>query len=405
MVLFQPSDLDPDFDVSGATLATLFPKGLPPRQDRPGTGVQCLAVRESPEYIGCYIHKPFGYKIFFDPYEDDIVVANRSSFELLITPSAPSSTDSVVLKSIESDSDMLVAIAPFEQAFLGTRAWVFSQSSPEPRHFQLLIFPRTQVLQLMTLSVRSIAGSKRDTPHNELPAQGKPGYSSAVAGKLYCLGELGDGQKARFHAPDGEEQDNISSRFTLFRMQGVGETGSAAVFKAQHSEYPHQIIVVKAFKRSLEHDAKYRGRSWQREYKVHLDIESDYIREANKRTGKNIHENTDRLFLGTLTDTQCVLRDMARALQYLRRKKILHNDIKPGNILYNGKKATLIDFGLGTHDGAAAYNPSGTPWYIPPEYLRREERKAPSNVWALGVVMLYLLRQVALPDTGIDVPH
>lgn len=112
---------------------------------------------------------------------------------------------------------------------------------------------------------------------------------------------------------------------------------------------------------------------------------------------------TDKKFRGSIEDARCIMYDMARALRYLRSQKILHNDIKPGNILFNGTKAILIDFGLATWDSSSACS-GGTPWYVPPEYLGSLQRKAPSDVWALGVVMLYALRQIKLPDTGRDVP-
>lgn len=115
------------------------------------------------------------------------------------------------------------------------------------------------------------------------------------------------------------------------------------------------------------------------------------------------NRKTDRKFRGTPAQAQCILYDIARALQYLRREKILHNDIKPPNILFNGKKAVLIDFGIGTFDGSRASN-GGTPWYVAPEYSNIHERKAPSDIWALGIVMLFALRRIGLPDTGVDVP-
>jgi serine/threonine protein kinase len=111
---------------------------------------------------------------------------------------------------------------------------------------------------------------------------------------------------------------------------------------------------------------------------------------------------TDKKFRGSEADALRILHDMARALQYLCRKSILHNDIKPANILYSGKKAIIIDFGLGTFDGSGASS-GGTPWYVGPEYLDERERKAPCDVWALGIVALYIRHRIRLPDTGVDV--
>ena len=103
-------------------------------------------------------------------------------------------------------------------------------------------------------------------------------------------------------------------------------------------------------------------------------------------------------FTGTDGEAKRIFRDMASALEYLEKESIIHNDIKPGNILYDrDQPPILIDFGLATACGSAACR-GGTPWYIPSEYLSRRERGCKSDVFALGVTMLYLLRKIPLPD-------
>ncbi|KAI1184995.1 kinase-like domain-containing protein [Nemania serpens] len=95
---------------------------------------------------------------------------------------------------------------------------------------------------------------------------------------------------------------------------------------------------------------------------------------------------------------------MAQALKELEKHDITHHDIKPANILYDKKnKATLIDFGLATK-GNEPLHYGGTPWYIGPEYLNlANEREPPEDVWALGIVMLYMLRFIPLPESGLQV--
>ena len=86
------------------------------------------------------------------------------------------------------------------------------------------------------------------------------------------------------------------------------------------------------------------------------------------------------------------------ALAYLHANSILHNDIKPGNILWAPERgALLIDFGLATTSTSPACN-GGTPFYVPMEYLIRNERGSGSDVFALAVTLLYLLGQIPLPD-------
>lgn len=104
------------------------------------------------------------------------------------------------------------------------------------------------------------------------------------------------------------------------------------------------------------------------------------------------------MFLGTRADAVRILTDMAGVLEYLATKGILHNDIKPSNILYDPTRGTtLIDFGLVTKAGAPPCG-GGTPWYVAPEF-REGRRRAEAEVWAVGVVMLFLLGEVPLPES------
>jgi serine/threonine protein kinase len=67
--------------------------------------------------------------------------------------------------------------------------------------------------------------------------------------------------------------------------------------------------------------------------------------------------------------------------------------------LYSPERgAVLCDFGLST---PAANSPSsgGTPYYVPPEFIGTKLRGPSSDVWALGITMMYVLRKVAFPDS------
>ncbi|KAK2036913.1 kinase-like protein, partial [Colletotrichum somersetense] len=106
----------------------------------------------------------------------------------------------------------------------------------------------------------------------------------------------------------------------------------------------------------------------------------------------------DKQFRDTLADARRVLQDMAAALEYLHEKEILHNDIKPANILNNKTNgAVLADVGLAT-GLTSAPSSWGTPWYVPPEFLWRRQRGAPADLFALGIVMMYLLGYIAIPE-------
>ncbi|KAM0438701.1 hypothetical protein ACHAPT_001458 [Fusarium lateritium] len=106
----------------------------------------------------------------------------------------------------------------------------------------------------------------------------------------------------------------------------------------------------------------------------------------------------DHYFVGTADDAELILRDMSSALEYLHGQNIQHNDIKPGNILYDRDRGpVLIDFGLASLHGSQLCT-GGTPWYVPREFILHLKRGPKSDVFALGVTMLYLLRRTPLPD-------
>ena len=105
-------------------------------------------------------------------------------------------------------------------------------------------------------------------------------------------------------------------------------------------------------------------------------------------------------FTGTLTDARDVLYGVASALSYLHSRSIYHNDIKPGNILFDPARGPiLIDFGMASFDQKKRIG--GTPWYIPREFMVAAPRGAKGDVFALGVTMLYLLRNISLPEKGV----
>ncbi|GAB0137989.1 hypothetical protein EsDP_00006238 [Epichloe bromicola] len=105
------------------------------------------------------------------------------------------------------------------------------------------------------------------------------------------------------------------------------------------------------------------------------------------------------MFTGTTDDATRVLRDMASALEHLAvERKLLHNDIKPGNILYDpARGAVLVDFGLGSSESEKICK-GGTPWYVPREFMIEGKRGFESDIFALGVTLLYLLNKTPLPE-------
>lgn len=91
---------------------------------------------------------------------------------------------------------------------------------------------------------------------------------------------------------------------------------------------------------------------------------------------------------------------MASALHHIHMRNVIHDDVKPDNIMWSPvhQRAVLIDFGAASSDPPLNwFNESGTPSYAAPEYLIRHKSSA-SDVWGLGITMLFVFGHVPLPD-------
>ncbi|KAL2163548.1 hypothetical protein VTH06DRAFT_5606 [Thermothelomyces fergusii] len=251
---------------------------------------------------------------------------------------------------------------------------------------------------------------------------------SAVERTRHPFEDLRAGDVAKIVGPDGED-------YTLTYDKTISVSSNSHVFKAQHSGLPEKLAVVKVVRspsgpvapgssRKVADEVDRTAEVWLREVRIHLQLSQhasvvrlydhdarflalymENIDAPSLAEYCNPNEPNPRCTLST-TDAAQILSDTATALYYIHRQGFVHNDIKPSNILYSrARGAVLIDFGISTEVTYQGVHLGGTPWYIPPEFERGGKRGPPGDVFALGVVMLYVLGKLPLPERSVPRLH
>ncbi|PTD12277.1 hypothetical protein FCULG_00003443 [Fusarium culmorum] len=239
---------------------------------------------------------------------------------------------------------------------------------------------------------------------------------------------------------DAEKGDTVAipsvcelDEYQLTKREPIASTSLSAVYTATHSHVPDNIVTVKVLKtrvansndKSLLHERNVirQADMWLRECRSQEDLQHksivryyggdarflslymEHIDAKDLTAAPRWRNKANDEFLGDRNDATRILCDIAGALNYIHGRKLVHNDIKPANILYSPERgAVLCDFGLST---LAANSPTtgGTPYYIPPEFIGRKQRGPASDTWALGVTMLYVLRKISFPDSRARRQH
>ena len=123
--------------------------------------------------------------------------------------------------------------------------------------------------------------------------------------------------------------------------------------------------------------------------KVYIEMEL----VEGKDMSKFIVELRSKNTLGTVYYYLLLIaKDIAEGLKYIHSKGIVHNDIKPQNIVIdNNFIPRIVDVGVSCFMLIPGYckGKSGTARYFAPEYFLENKRFPASDMWALGVT-LYL---------------
>jgi len=110
--------------------------------------------------------------------------------------------------------------------------------------------------------------------------------------------------------------------------------------------------------------------------------------------GESLADRLDRVRIPLARSVQIAL-DLASALAFAHRQRIVHRDVKPANVLHAGdNRWKLADFGIARMPDSDLTQVGifmGTPGYSPPEAIREGRYTPQADVFAWGAVFYELL--------------
>lgn len=199
----------------------------------------------------------------------------------------------------------------------------------------------------------------------------------------------------------------LAGRFQVEKLQGAGRFGAVykvtdlqldviVALKVLHSFISKNQQALADFKkeilllRQLTHPNIVRVHEYYSDQGLHfftMDwIEGESLEQKlnrNKDSGESFSESKVELYISQIT----------AALSFAESHNIYHRDIKPENILINNDdQLYLADFGLAVLSESKEQGViSGTPQYLPPEYLQKNEISTSIDLYAVGVILYQIL--------------
>lgn len=107
----------------------------------------------------------------------------------------------------------------------------------------------------------------------------------------------------------------------------------------------------------------------------------------------------------TEVEVRFYIRQLVDGMSYLKKKNIVHRDIKVCNILLTANMdAKIADFGLAISETVSSQNSQpicGTPNYMAPEIIEKLPFSFEVDAWSLGV-LIFNLAYGRCPFAGSD---
>ncbi|XP_066502563.1 dual specificity tyrosine-phosphorylation-regulated kinase 4-like isoform X1 [Hoplias malabaricus] len=232
-------------------------------------------------------------------------------------------------------------------------------------------------------------------------------YLGLKAKKIHgCFG------KAHNHGYDDKHgaykqviHDHLAYRYEVLGFIGQGTFGQ--VFKCRDHK-TQKMVAIKIIRNNPSHHKQgmvelrmlhyLRRRNIDSTYNVIRMEEFFYFRNHLCFTfdlmGPNLDEKIKRE--GPYGFSQEMVRHFAemllKSLNILKEKKIVHSDLKPGNIVesQDGLGITVVDFGCSYNEDFRPRTGIGTRFYRPPELMLGQPSSCAIDMWSLGCILAEL---------------
>ncbi|MFF7728182.1 protein kinase [Streptomyces sp. NPDC008001] len=193
-----------------------------------------------------------------------------------------------------------------------------------------------------------------------------------------------------------------------YRLLGtLGSGGMGEVYLARRTDAPGGLVAVKTVRQDLDLTAEFRTR-FRREIDSARAVRSPYAAalvdgDADAAlpwlateyvAGPSLAEAVARTGPLPADAVRALGAGLAQALADVHAARVLHRDLKPGNVLLAADGPRLIDFGIAQAFDATALTTAGlvvgTPGFMAPEHLEGSRAVvAATDVFCLGAVLCF----------------
>lgn len=187
--------------------------------------------------------------------------------------------------------------------------------------------------------------------------------------------------------------------------KGAFSTVKRCISKQTKHEYAAKIIQTKKMStrdhQKLDREARICRQlshiNIVRLHDTYQEVEHFYLLFDLVTGGELFEDIVAREFYSEADASYCI-QQIIEAVHHCHTHNIIHRDLKPENLLLASKKSNslvkLADFGLAIEvqpNQTAWFGFAGTPGYLSPEVLRKENYGRPVDMWACGVILYILL--------------